>query len=63
MEKLFSAGEVAKRLGVHRDNIQAAIRGGAPDSSLRIAGRRVFTESDINALHRWLQAHSRRAMV
>jgi DNA-directed RNA polymerase specialized sigma24 family protein len=60
MEKFFSAGEAARMLGVSRDTIQNAIRGGAPDSSLRVAGKRAFTQEDVNALRRWFQAHSRR---
>jgi hypothetical protein len=57
--QMFSAGQVVAYLGIHRDVLQAAIRGGAPEASFKIGNRRAFTKQDIEALYRWFQAQGR----
>ncbi len=57
--QMFSAGQVASYLGIHRDVLQAAIRSGAPEASFTIGNRRAFTKHDVEALYRWFQAHGR----
>ena len=52
--EILSTGEVAKRLGVSRDSLLAALRSGAPEPKApRIGGRRIFGESDIARLKAW----------
>jgi predicted transcriptional regulator len=58
--RIYSCGDVAEYLGVHRDAVQAAIRAGAPEASLKVAGKRVFTEEDMAAVRRWFLANGRR---
>ena len=57
--RVFSSGQVATIFGISRDDIQSAIRSGAPDASLKAAGKRIFTENDVSALRRWFQARGR----
>ena len=53
--EIVSTGEAARRLGVSRDSLLAAFRTGAPEPEMpRIAGRRVFSETDIERLRAWL---------
>jgi DNA-binding transcriptional MerR regulator len=59
MMRIFSCGQVAEMFGVHRDAIQSGIRAGAPEASLRVAGKRGFSENDILALRRWFQARGK----
>lgn len=54
--KLYSTGEAAERLAVSRDSLVAALRGGAPDTAHRMAGRRVFTEANVERLAEWYKA-------
>jgi DNA-binding transcriptional MerR regulator len=58
--RIYSCGDVAELLGVHRDAVQAAIRAGAPEASLKAAGKRIFTEQDLAAIRRWFLANGRR---
>ena len=58
--RIFSCGQVAELLGVHRDAIQGGIRAGAPEASLKVANKRVFTEDDVAALQRWFKMQGRR---
>ena len=52
--EILSTGEAAKRLGVSRDSLLAALRSGAPEPEApRIGGRRIFSESDIARLEAW----------
>lgn len=60
---LYSAGQTADLLGVHRDAIQAGIRAGAPEATFRVANKRCFTQEDILALRRWFQAQGKRVNV
>lgn len=57
---LYSAGQAADLLGVHRDAIQAGIRAGAPEATFKVANKRCFTQDDILALRRWFQAQGKR---
>lgn len=58
--RIFSCGQVAELFGVHRDVIQAGIRAGAPEASMKVANKRVFTEADVLAIHRWFVSNGRR---
>ena len=58
--QIFSCGQVAEMLGVHRDAIQAAIRAGAPEASMKVANKRIFTEVDALAIRRWFVSNGRR---
>ena len=53
--RFFSSGQVAELFEVHRDVIQAAFRAGAPEPSMRVANKRIFTEADVWALHHWFE--------
>ena len=53
--RLYSTGEVAKRLGITRDALFAALKAGAPDAKLRIGNRRVFTETEVKRLAEWFE--------
>lgn len=54
--QVFSTGEVAKKLSVTRDSLLSALRSGAPEPTvMRIGGRRVFSESDIERLAVWYE--------
>ncbi len=48
--RMYSTGETAKRLGVTRDSLHAALRTTAPDAENRIGNRRVFTEEEVERL-------------
>lgn len=58
--RVFSSGELANLLGVHRDAVQVAIRAGAPDSTLRAGRKRIFTEADAVAMRRWFVNNGRK---
>ena len=58
--RIFSCGQVAEMLGVHRDAIQAGIRAGAPEASMKVANKRIFTEADVMAIRRWFISNGRR---
>ena len=49
--RMFSLGQVAQKIGVAPFRITYSITTGlVPDASLRFAGRRVFTEEDVQRL-------------
>ncbi len=50
---LWSTGEAAQALAVSRDALLWAMRAGAPRPRMRVAGRRVFTAQDLEALRAW----------
>ena len=52
---MYSTGETAKRLGVTRDSLHAALRTTAPDAENRIGNRRVFTEEEVGRLAEWFE--------
>lgn len=51
--RIYSSGEVAKKLGVSRDSLFGALKSGAPDTTYRMGGRRVFTETEVQRLAEW----------
>ncbi len=53
--KLYSTGETARRLGVTRDSLHAALRSSAPDAATRSGNRRVFTEEEVERLAAWFE--------
>ena len=53
--RMYSTGETAKRLGVTRDSLHAALRTTAPDAENRIGNRRVFTEEEVERLAEWFE--------
>ncbi len=53
--RLYSSGEVAKRIGVTRDSLFAALKAGAPDAELRVGNRRVFTGAELEKLAEWFE--------
>lgn len=55
----FSTGETANELGISRDALVAALRAGAPEPQMRLAGRRVFGTEDLQRLRRWFEARGR----
>jgi hypothetical protein len=55
MRIYYSTGETAKRLGVTRDSLHAALRANAPDAATRIGNRRVFTEAEVGRLAEWFK--------
>lgn len=55
----YSTGEAAKKIGVSRDSLFGALKNGAPDSEIRIGGRRVFTEPEIERLADWYDAREK----
>lgn len=56
---LLSISGAAKTLGMSRDALQFAFRIGAPEPAQRVAGRRVFTPHDLDAIQRWLNDRAR----
>jgi DNA-binding transcriptional MerR regulator len=49
--QLFTTKQVAERLGLQRHQIEYRIdRGIIPDSELRICGRRLFTEREVQTI-------------
>ena len=54
--RIYSSGEVAKKLGVSRDSLFGALKSGAPDTAHRLGGRRVFTEAEVERLAEWYKA-------
>ena len=58
--RCYSTGEAARLLGVTRDAVIHALRYGAPEPETpRMAGRRVFGETDIERLRAWFRARGR----
>lgn len=52
--KVFSTGQVANLLGVHRDRVITAPRKkGAPTPSMKIGNRNAYTKNDVMDLYRW----------
>ena len=52
---MYSSGEAARLLGISRDSLLSALRSGAPaPQSARFAGRRVFSDEDLERLRAWL---------
>ncbi len=50
-QQMYSLGEVAQKLGVAPFRITYSITTGlVPDASMRFAGRRVFTQEDVQRL-------------
>ena len=56
---LFSTGGAAAALGITRDALLAALRAGAPEPAMRLAGRRVFGGEDIVKLQAWFAGRGR----
>ena len=59
----FSTGEAAAALGITRDALLAALRAGAPEPGMRLAGRRVFGREDLAQLTAWFAARGRPVCV
>jgi DNA-binding transcriptional MerR regulator len=57
---MYSTGETAKRLGVTRDSLHAALRTTAPDAENRVGNRRVFTEEEVERLAEWFERRRKR---
>lgn len=57
--RLCSTGEAADVLGISRDSLIAALRAGAPDTQTRIAGRRMFSQDDLECLRKWFAERGR----
>lgn len=56
----YSSGEAAAILGMKIDRLIGAInRCNAPDASMRIGGKRVFTVEDLHAIRRWYGARGK----
>ena len=53
--RVYSTGEVAKRLGKTRDALFSALKAGAPDAEIRSGSRRVFTEAELRKLAEWFE--------
>lgn len=51
--KLYSTGEVASLLGIHRDKVQSELKIGAPGASMKIGNRKGFTRLDVVAFFKW----------
>ena len=63
-QHMFSLGEVAQKIGVAPFRITYSITTGlVPDASMRFAGRRVFTQEDVQrlALHFGVQSSASEA--
>lgn len=60
MNKSYSTGGAARRLKRSRDSLSHAFRAGAPEPETpRIAGRRMFSEQDIERLREWFASRQR----
>ena len=57
--ELFSTGEAANAFGITRDALVAALRAGAPEPAVRLAGRRVFDKEDLRRLRGWFGKRGR----
>ncbi|MEI6233860.1 MAG: hypothetical protein WCT04_12455 [Planctomycetota bacterium] len=55
---LRSTAAAAQELGIKRDSLQWAMRMGAPEPAQRVAGRRAFTQKDIELVRVWLAGRS-----
>jgi hypothetical protein len=55
---LHSTGDVARILGVSRDAVFWALRSGGPRPKIKIAGRRMFTARELEALKKWFSHRS-----
>ena len=58
--RMYSTGETARRLGVTRDSLHAALRTTAPDAANRVGNRRVFTEEEVGRLAEWFERRRKR---
>lgn len=57
--KLYTSGEVAKLLGLHRDKVCSALRtADAPRPTMKVGNRYAYTEGDIFALCDWCASKS-----
>lgn len=52
--KLYSTGQVAVMLGIHRDKILSALRFDAPKPSAVVARSNAFTREDVIAMFNYL---------
>lgn len=53
---LFSSGDVARETGMSRSALTYRIKKGVlPEAAYRVAGRRVFSESDLNEIRAMLR--------
>jgi len=60
MENLKSSGQAAAELGITRDALLFALQSGAPEPKAgRLAGRRMFSQADLEALVQWFAARGR----
>lgn len=59
----FSTGGAAAALGLTRDALLAALRAGAPEPGMRLAGRRMFGPEDMDRLREWFSARGRVVLV
>ncbi len=58
--RIYSTGETAKRLGVTRDSLHAALKANAPDAASRVGNRRIFTEEEVGRLAEWFEHRRKR---
>ncbi len=58
--RIYSTGESAKRLGVTRDSLHAALKANAPDAANRVGNRRGFTEGEVGRLAEWFERRRKR---
>jgi hypothetical protein len=59
----FSTGGAAAALGLTRDALLAALRAGAPEPSMRLAGRRMFACEDLTRLREWFSTRGRTVSI
>ena len=53
--KVFSTGEVANLLGIHRDKVQTfLLNEKSPKPSMKIGNRKAWTEKDVTKFYEWL---------
>ena len=61
MLEFFTSGETADRIGKKRDALLFALRHyGAPDAKRRFAGKRMFTEEEVEQLRLWFEERGNR---
>lgn len=53
--KLYSSGEVANLLGIHRDKVVSSRASGSPTPKMFVGNRILYTEDDIQKLCAWLE--------
>ena len=56
---LDSSGSLARRLKIPDYTFLNYLKAGMPGGSARVAGRRVFTPDDVDAVILWLSAHGK----